>query len=163
MRGVIAREVRAVDGIVPFRVETVADRISDSLVKERVMAILAGALGLCALALACASVYGLLSYAVSRQTNEIGLRLALGASRFGILWSILRESVTVASAGIGLALPVVFALGRFVRTLLFEVTPVDPASLMAAGGVLLAIAAAAGLLPARKASQVDPVHALKFE
>ncbi len=163
MRGVIAREVRAVDGIVPFRVETVADRISDSLVKERVMAILAGALGLCALALACASVYGLLSYAVSRQTNEIGLRLALGASRFGILWSILRESVTVASAGIALALPVVFALGRFVRTLLFEVTPVDPASLIAAGGVLLAIAAAAGLLPARKASQVDPVHALKFE
>src|SRR6185503_5984680 len=81
VRPVVSREVRAFDAIVPFRLQTVDDRISDSLVKERVLAMLSGVLGLCALALAGAAVYGLLAYTVSRQTNEIGLRLALGAQR----------------------------------------------------------------------------------
>ena len=147
----------------PFRIETVEDRIAESLVKERVMALLAGVLGLSALMLACAAVYGLLAYAVSRQTYEIGLRLALGASRARILWAVLRESVTVASIGLVLAVPIVFALGRYVRTLLFGVTPVDPASLAGAAGLLLTIAVFAGLVPARRASRIDPVHALKTD
>lgn len=161
VRPVVSREVRALDAIVPFRLETVDDRISDSLVKERVMAMLSGALGLCALGLACAAVYGLLAYTVSRQAKEIGLRLALGAQRPRVLWSVLRESLMVAVAGIALAVPVAIALGRFVRTLLFELTPLDPASLIAAGLLLLTIAGAAGLLPARKASRIDPVQALR--
>jgi putative ABC transport system permease protein len=163
IRGAISRELRTLDGIVPLRIETVEDRIAESLVKERVMALLAGVLGLSALLLACAAVYGLLAYAVSRQTNEIGLRLALGASRARILWAVLRESLTVASIGVVLAVPIVVALGRFVRTLLFGVTPVDPASLGGAAGLVLTIAVSAGLLPARRASRIDPVQALKID
>jgi len=163
VRPVVSREVRALDAIVPFRLQTVDDRISDSLVKERVMAMLSGVLGLCALALACAAVYGLLAYTVSRQTNEIGLRLALGAQRHRVLWSVLRESLLVAVAGIALAVPIVIALGRFVRALLFELTPLDPASLIGAGLLVVTIAGAAGLVPARKASRIDPVKALRMD
>jgi predicted permease len=163
VRPVVSREVRALDAIVPFRLQTVDDRIADSLVKERVMAQLAGVLGLCALILACAAVYGLLAYAVSRRTNEIGLRLALGASRATVLWSVLRESLAVAAVGIVLAAPIAVALGRFIRALLFEVTPLDPTSLVGSAVLLLTIAAGAGLLPARRASRIDPVHALRMD
>jgi len=163
VRPVVSREVRALDAIVPFRLQTVDDRIADSLVKERVLAQLAGVLGLCALILACAAVYGLLAYAVSRRTNEIGLRLALGASRATVLWSVLRESLAVAAVGIVLAAPIAVALGRFIRALLFEVTPLDPASLVGSAVLLLTIAAGAGLLPARRASRIDPVHALRMD
>ena len=163
IRSAISREVRTLDGIVPFRIETVDDRIAESLIRERVMALLAGVLGLSALILACAAVYGLLAYAVSRQTNEIGLRLALGASRVRVLWAVLRESLMVASIGVALAIPVVIWLGRFVRTLLFGVTPLDPASLLGSAFLLLTIAACAGLLPARKAARIDPVRALRMD
>ena len=163
VRPAVSREVRALDAIVPFQLQTVEDRIADSLVKERVMAQLAGVLGLCALVLSCAALYGLLAYAVSRRTNEIGLRLALGASRATVLWSVLRESLTVTALGIVLATPIAVALGRFVRTLLFEVTPLDPASMVGSASLLLTIAAIAGLLPARKASRIDPVHALRSD
>ena len=85
----IRAEARAMDAGVPIRIETVADRIHESLVKERVMAVLASGLGFTALALACAGLYGLLAYAVSRQAKEIGLRLALGATRAAVLWIVL--------------------------------------------------------------------------
>jgi predicted permease len=163
VRPVVSREVRALDAIVPFRLQTIDDRIADSLVKERVMAQLAGVLGFCALILACAAVYGLLAYAVSRRTNEIGLRFALGASRATVLWSVLCESLAVAAVGIVLATPIAVALGRFIRTLLFEVTPLDPASLIGSAWLLLTIAAGAGLLPARRASRIDPVQALRMD
>jgi len=163
VRPAVSREVRALDAIVPFRLQTIDDRIADSLVKERVMAQLAGVLGLCALILACAAVYGLLAYAVSRRTNEIGLRFALGASRATVLWSVLCESLAVAAVGIVLATPIAVALGRFIRTLLFEVTPLDPASLIGSAWLLLTIAAGAGLLPARRASRIDPVQALRMD
>ena len=147
----------------PFSLQTIDDRISDSLVRERVLATLASVLGLCALALACAALYGLLAFTVAHQTNEIGLRLALGASRATVLWSVVREAMIVAALGIALALPVAAALGRFVGALLFEVTPLDPASLIGSASLLLTIAAVAGLLPACKASRIDPVHALRMD
>jgi predicted permease len=163
VRTAISRELRALDGVVPYRVETVDDRVADSLVKERVLAVLAGALGMAALVLACAAVYGLLAHSVSRQTNEIGLRLAFGASRGGVLWTVLRESLAVASIGVASAIPIAIALGRFIRTLLFGVTPLDPPSFIGAALLLLLVAATAALAPARRAAAVDPVCALKAE
>jgi ABC-type antimicrobial peptide transport system permease subunit len=146
---------------VPLRIETVTDRIRESLVKERVMAWIASGLGIIALALACTGLYGLLAYAVSRHTAEIGLRLALGAERTSVLWMILRDCLSLAILGSVLGLAASRALSRYTRSLLYQVNPTDGVSLAAAGLVLLLVATFAGLLPARKAANIDPVVALK--
>jgi predicted permease len=157
----IRSEAWAMDAGVPIRIETVADRIRESLVKERVMALLASGLGFTALALACAALYGLLAYAVSRQAKEIGLRLALGATRAAVLWAVLRDCLIVAVIGIAFGASASLSLGRYVRTLLFQVSGTDVISLLAAGSLMLAVAGLAGLLPARRAAAVDPASALR--
>ncbi len=157
----IRSEAQALDARVPIRIETVADRIRQSLVKERVMALLASGLGATALTLACAGLYGLLAYAVSRQAKEIGLRLALGASQATVLWAVLRDCLSVALIGIAMGAGGSLALGRYVRTLLYQVTSTDAISLAAAGSLMLAVATLAGLLPAHRAATVDPAAALR--
>jgi predicted permease len=159
----IRREIRALDPIVPVRFQTVDDRIRESLVTERVMALLATGLGVSALALACAGLYGLLAYAVSKQTRDIGVRLALGAERGRVLRSILSESVILAALGTAAGLAGAIALGRFAANLLFDLSPRDPVSLAAAGALMLVVAVLAGFLPARRAARVDPVIALRAE
>jgi predicted permease len=159
----IRREVRALDPAVPMRIESVADRIRASLVRERVMALLASALGLAALVLACAGLYGLLAYAVSRRTKEIGVRLALGASRGTVLQMVLIDCLIVAGIGTVAGLAGSLALARYARTLLFQVSPDDPTSLAAAAVVMLTVSVCAGMLPARRAAGVDPVTALRSE
>jgi len=131
--------------------------------KERVMALLASGLGLAALTLACAGLYGLLAYAVSRQTKEIGLRLALGANQAAVLWMIVRDCLIVAALGIVVGAGAALVLGRFARNLLYQVSTTDALSLVAAGLIMLAVAAFAGFLPARRAARVDPVAALRCE
>jgi predicted permease len=159
----VRREARALDPRVPLRVETVNDRIRQSVVRERVMTMLATGLGIAALALACAALYGLLSYAVSRQSYEIGLRLALGAERRAVLWLVLRECLLLAGLGTAIGLGVSVALGRYVRSFLYQVSPTDTIALAAAAAVMLGVAALAGSLPARRASRVDPVVALRAD
>lgn len=157
------------DPRVPIRVETVDDRIRQSLVRERIIAFLASGLGAAALTLACAGLYGLLAYAVSRQTYEIGLRLALGANRRVVLWLVLRECLVLALLGTAAGLAASLALGRAVRAFLRQLAPFDPVSptdwlaLAAATAVMIAVAALAGLVPARRAAQVDPAVALRME
>jgi len=159
----VKAEVRALDAGVPSRIETVTDRIDASLVRERAIAILAVVLGLSALILACAGLFGLLSYTVSRHARELGLRLALGANRRTVLWIVLRDSLALTGVGVAFGLAAALALGRFARALLFQVTAVDPVSLAAATAVMLAVAACAGFLPAHRASRVDPVIALRAD
>ena len=155
------REIRAIDASVPIRIQTVDERIRASLVKERVIATLATALGFAALILACAALYGLLAYTVSRRTREIGLRLALGAERGRMLWMVLRQSLILALAGIAAGLGASFALGGFARNLLFQVTETDTLAVAAAGILMLLVALIAGFLPARRAARVDPMAALR--
>ena len=157
------REVRALDGRVPARVETIDDRIRQSLVRQRVMTLLAGGLAIAALALACAALYGLLAYAVSRQTYEIGLRVALGARRREVLWLVLRECLLLALMGTVAGLSASLAFGRYVKTFLFQISPSDSVALAAAVAVMLTVALLAGTLPARRAARVDPVIALRNE
>jgi predicted permease len=157
----VRREARALDPRVPLRVETVNDRIRQSVVRERVMTILATGLGIAALALACAALYGLLSYAVSQQSYEIGLRIALGAERRAVLWLVLRECLLLAVLGTAIGLGASVALGRYVRSFLYHVSPTDTIALAAAAAVMLVVAALAGSIPARRASRVDPVVALR--
>lgn len=159
----IAGAVRAIDRTVPVRIQTVDDRIRDSLVTERVIAVLAAVLAAAALVLACAALYGLLAYAVSRQTSEIGLRLALGASRGGMVWLVLRRSLILAGAGIAAGVAASLGLARFARTLLYGIPETDPAALAAAVGIMLAVAVVAAIVPARRAAQMDPLRALRAD
>jgi putative ABC transport system permease protein len=153
--------VRSIDPNVPVHAETVANRIRESTLTERLIAMLAGALGVAALVLACAGLYGLLAYAVSRHSREIGLRIALGARPASVLWLVQRESLVLTVIGIAMGLGGALALGRFIRTMLFEITPGDPIALAAASASMLVVAAGATYLPARRAAGVDPVVALK--
>jgi ABC-type antimicrobial peptide transport system permease subunit len=159
----VRRETRAIDPGVPVRVETVTQRIRESLVKERVMATLASAVGVTALMLACAGLYGLLAYAVSRRRNEIGLRLALGANRAGIVWMVVRDCLIIAGIGTVVGIGLAIALGGYTRTLLYRIQATDSLSIVAATLVMLAVAVCAALLPARSASRVDPAMALRGE
>jgi len=103
----------------------------------------------------------LLAYAVSRHSREIGLRIALGARPASVLWMVQRESLVLAIAGIAVGLAATMAAGRFVRSLLFEVTPADPLALTGAALLMLFVAGCAAFVPARRAALVDPIVALK--
>lgn len=159
----IRRQIRALDDRVPIRIQTIAERVRASLVKERVITTIAISLGVAALILACAGVYGLLGYIVSRQTGEIGLRLALGADRTQMLWLVMRQSLVLAGAGILIGLAASLALGQFARNLLFQVSGTDVFALGIAAVVMLVVALAAGFFPARRAANVDPLIALRAE
>jgi predicted permease len=159
----VRREIRALDASMPIRIQALTDRIRASLARERVIAALATTLGLTALALACAGLYGLLAYTVSRQTREIGVRVALGASRGRMRRMVLRRSVRLGLAGISVGIAASLAFGEFARNLLFEVSETDPFALAAAAGLMLVVAIGAGYLPARRAARVDPIVALRAE
>jgi len=113
--------------------------------------------------LSCIGLYGLMSYLVSRRTGEIGIRMALGANRTDVAWQVLREIGVLVFAGIVIGLPLTLFGVRLVRTMLFGMNSVDPFSLAAATALLLLAGLAAGYLPARRASSVDPVVALRNE
>jgi predicted permease len=159
----VTQEVAALDRRVPVRVESIADRIDDSLVTERIVARLSTALGAAALALAVAAVYGLLACTVARRRKEIGIRVALGAGRAALLWMVVRQSLLLALVGAGLGLAMALALGRFVRTLLFQVQPSDPFALAMATFIGIAATVAAAFVPARRAARVDPLVAIRQE
>jgi ABC-type antimicrobial peptide transport system permease subunit len=152
------------DAHVPVRIESVADRIRESSLNERTIAMLGSWLGAAALVLAAAGLYGLLAYTVSRHTRDIGVRLALGARRGSVLWMIQRESLALAAAGVAAGLGAALALGRVIDAdLLFQITPSDPTALGLAATIMLGVAAAAGYLPARRAANLDPATALKSD
>jgi ABC-type antimicrobial peptide transport system permease subunit len=113
--------------------------------------------------LSCIGIYGVMSYVVTRRTNEIGIRIALGAGRSNMLWMVLGEILILVSIGIVIGVPVTLAGARLVSNMLFGLRPTDPVTLVSATFVLLMVAAFAGYLPARRASLVDPMVALRYE
>jgi putative ABC transport system permease protein len=137
--------------------------IEATILRERLMATLSGFFGLLALLLACIGLYGMLSYGVARRTNEIGIRMALGAGRSDVFWLILREALLLVIAGLAVGLPMIFAVTRLASTLLFGLTPTDPVSLLLAALLMLGVALVAGYLPSRRATRVDPMVALRCE
>ena len=159
----IRREIRSLDSTIPMRIHTVTDRIRESLVNERVLARLAVAIGVAALVLACAGLYGLLAYTVSRQTSEIGVRLALGAERRAMLWMVMRQCLALAAMGTLAGIAAALAAGRLAVNLLYRISGTDPIALVAAVLCMLAVALCAGLIPAWRASRVDPLVALRTE
>ncbi len=157
----VRAEIRSIDAAVPVTLQTAEDRIRESVLPQRVIAILSACLGGVALLLASAGLYGLMAYQVSRRTSEIGLRMALGASGRNIVALVLRESLVLAGSGVALGLAASIALGRIVRGALFGITSTDPIALAAAVLVMGTMALLAGYLPARRASRVDPSAALR--
>jgi len=160
----VRRAVAAIDKNVPLSdMQTQVQQIDRFLMKERLFATLSGAFGVLALILAAIGLYGTISYAAARRTSEIGIRMALGASRSSVLWLILRGTLAMLGVGIVVGLPASLAAARLVRSQLFGLSAMDPASLSGAVVVLGVLAMAAGWIPARRAARVDPMTALRYE
>jgi len=160
----IRQEVRSLDANLPiFDVKTFAEQINESVSRERLVTLLSGFFGIFALLLASLGLYGVMAYAVTRRTREIGIRMALGAYTSSVLWMILRETLLLALIGIGIGLPAALIASRLTEGLLFELTPTDPVTITMATLLLLSIAILAGYLPARRAARVDPMVALRNE
>jgi ABC-type antimicrobial peptide transport system permease subunit len=134
-----------------------------SVAQERLFALLCGALAALAVLLSCIGVYGLTAYNVARRTHEIGIRMALGATRAGIAWPVLREAALLTGAGMALGLPVTLLAGGLVRSQLFGVAPTDPLTVSGSIALLLVVALVSAWVPGRRAAGVDPMRALKCE
>ena len=130
---------------------------------ERLFAGLVSGFGVLAALLAAIGLFGVMAYTVVRRTREIGIRLALGATISGVRWMVLRESVLIVLGGLALGLPAALALSRLVQTMLYGLKPHDAWSFTLAAIVMAAIGAAAAWIPARRASRVDPMTALRCE
>jgi len=137
--------------------------IEATILRERLMATLSGFFGILAMLLACIGLYGILSYGVASRTNEIGIRMALGAQARNVRWLILREALFLIIAGVAVGLPMIFAVTRLASSLLFALAPTDPVSLVAAALLMFGVSMAAGYLPSRRATKVDPLVALRCE
>ncbi len=158
------REAQALDPAMPrFEVETLAAQLNVSLTQERLVATLSSVFGLLALVLVCIGLYGVLAYDVARRTHEIGIRMALGASARQIVRLVLGETLWVVGIGAVIGLGAALAATRWVKSLLFGLQPHDPLTIGLAVLLLLAVAAVAGYLPARRASRVDPMVALRHD
>ena len=144
-------------------VSTMEKQVEHSIIAERSVSTLSIAFGILALVLACIGLYGVLAYTVSRRTGEIGIRMALGATRAGMIWSIVRESIALAIAGVVIGIPGQLTVGRISRSLLFGVQPFDLASLGAVLLILLAVALIAGTVPGVRAGRIRPMSALRTE
>ncbi len=160
----IRQEVQRIDKDLPVTdVAKMPDLIDASVAQPRFRVFLLGLFAVMALALAATGIFGVISYSVSRRTNEIGIRVALGASRTTILSMILREILMLTLAGLAVGLPCALAAAHLVGHMLFNVSANDPATLATVALVLAAVALLAGYIPARRAMRVDPMDALRYE
>ena len=147
--------------IASFR--TLDEQVNRSLNTERLLASLSSSFGTLALLLSMVGLYGVMSFVVTQRTREIGIRLALGATRLSAIWLVLRDALVMIAAGTAIALSCIWALGRLVESQLYGVKPTDPVTILAATLVLCATALGAAVIPARRASAVNPTEALRFE
>jgi len=158
----VRQAVAEIDPAVPvLSLLTLEQQIDDQLKQERLFARLSTAFGLLALVLASVGLYSVRSYSVSRRTSEIGVRMALGATRGEIVTLVMRETAALSAVGILLGLAVGYAVTGLIRSMLFGLEPHDPLTFAGAAVVLATVSAAAGYLPARRASKVDPMVALR--
>ena len=139
------------------------EQLNDVLVQERLVASLSAFFGGLAVLLACVVLYGVISFTVARRTSEMGIRLALGATRRQVLRAVLKESLVLVAAGLVTGVPAALALTRLVASRPFGVGPTDVVTIGCAVAVIVALSAVAGLLPAQCAARVDPMLALRCD
>jgi len=164
MVAAIRQAIHDVDFTLPVSdVTTLNEQVARSITNQRLVAQLSSFFGVLAVFLSCIGIYGLMSYVVSRRTNEIGVRMALGAEPADVLWLVMRESLWLAAVGTAIGVPVALASQGLVVSMLFGLRPYDPLTLVGAVVVLLGMAALAGYLPSRRASQIDPMISLRYQ
>lgn len=155
---------RDVDAEVPVtRMRTLQDQMEDSLFTERLLAALSTSFGGLATLLAAIGLYGVMAFLVTRRTREIGIRMALGAGQTSVVWMVLRETLMLASVGVAIGLAGAYGVARFIQNQLFGVEATDLLTMAAAALGLAAVAAVAGFVPARRATGIDPMTALRCE
>lgn len=160
----VRSQVLAVDKDQPiFDVKTLAQRVSDATAVSRSLTILFASFAVLALVLGLVGVYGIVSYSVTQRTQEIGIRMALGARALDILQLILRHGFVLVVSGVALGVAGALALTRFLTTLLFGITPTDTFTFVVVAAIFFFIAMVAALIPARRATKVDPLTALRYE
>jgi len=159
----LKQAIAAIDPKIGVQLTVMENQIWDSLLRERLMATLSGFFGVLAAVLAAIGLYGVISYGVAGRTKEIGIRMALGAGRGEVLWLILREALVLVGTGVAVGVPAVLASTRLVSSLLFGLKPADPLSISGAVVLMVVVAALAGFIPARRATKVDPMDALRCE
>ena len=164
MTGSVREAVRQVDRNLPMiDVSTQLEQIERRFNQEKMFAQAYALFGALAVLLAAVGLFGLMSYSVARRTNEIGIRMALGAQRRDVLRLVMRESMLLVVAGVIVGVAIALGASRLVATLLFGLAPTDLATLAGAVGVMVAVSALAGFLPARRAARVDPMVALRYD
>jgi ABC-type antimicrobial peptide transport system permease subunit len=164
----ITGEVRAalaeIDPNLPIlETQTIDERLDHLIDQERFVTKLAGFFAVLALTLACIGLYGVMTYSVVRRTSELGVRMALGATRAGLLWMVLRESLVLLAISVSQGIPLSVAASRAIKAGLFRVDPADPFTLIAAVLIMSAALLAGSYLPARRATKIDPMVALRYE
>jgi ABC-type antimicrobial peptide transport system permease subunit len=160
----VRNQVLTVDKDQPiYDVKTLAQRVSDATAVSRSLTILFSAFAVLALVLGLVGVYGIVSYSVTQRTQEIGIRMALGARALHILQLILRHGLVLVVCGVALGVAGALALTRFLTTLLFGITPTDTFTFVVVAAIFFFIAMVAALIPARRATKVDPLTALRYE
>ena len=160
----IRNEVRALSAATPVEdLKTLEAQLDETLLTDRLIAMLSAAFGMLATVLASVGLYGVMAFVVTRRSKELGIRLALGAEPGLVIWLVMKEVLLLLGIGLAVGLPAALALGRYVSSQLYGIQPHDP--WMAAGTTLTLalVSAAAGLIPARRASRIDPILALRYE
>jgi predicted permease len=160
----IRNETRKLDASMPiFAMKTLEGQLDETLLSDRLIALLAAGFGLLATVLASIGLYGVMAFVVARRRKELGIRLALGAEPAGVIWLVMREVLLLLAIGLAVGIPAALALGRFVASQLYGIQARDPFTATATLLLLTLVSAAAGLIPARRASRIDPILALRYE
>jgi predicted permease len=160
----IRDQVKELDASMPiYEVKTLEGQLDETLLTDRLIALLSAGFGLLATVLASIGLYGVMAFVVARRKKELGIRLALGAEPGGVIWMVMKEVLLLLAIGLAVGIPAGIGLGRFVASQLYGIQPNDPWVAVATIAVLTLVSAAAGLIPAHRASRINPILALRYE
>jgi predicted permease len=160
----VRNEVKRLDASMPiYRLKTLEAQLDETLLTDRLIALLSAGFGLLATVLASVGLYGVMAFVVARRRKELGIRMALGAQPSGVIWLVMREVIVLLSVGLAVGIPAAVALGRYVSAQLYGIEANDPWIAGATVALLTTVSAIAGLIPAHKASRIDPILALRYE
>jgi ABC-type antimicrobial peptide transport system permease subunit len=160
----LRNEVRKLDAAMPvYEMKTLAAQLDQRLTTERLIAMLSAGFGLLATLLASIGLYGVMAFVVARRTKELGVRMALGAQPGTVMWLVMHEVLLLLVIGLVIGVPSALLLGRYVSSQLYGVQPHDLTTASIAMATLIIVACTAGLIPARRASRIDPILALRYD
>jgi ABC-type antimicrobial peptide transport system permease subunit len=160
----VKQQAKRLDPAMPvYELKTLGKQLDETLLTERLIALLSAGFGFLATLLAAIGLYGVMAFVVTRRTKEMGVRIALGANGRTVIWLVMREVVALLVIGLLIGVPAAIALGRFVAVQLYEIKANDPSITVISLIGLVAVACLAGLIPASRAGRIDPIRALRYE